>query len=74
MDETMELAGSLARGALAAQAIAKRAIDASLDLPLADGLTAEQERFVEVFATDDAAIGVRSFLDQGPGKARFTGR
>jgi enoyl-CoA hydratase len=74
LDDALELARSLARGALAAHAIAKRAVDAALDLPLAEGLTAEQERFVEVFATDDAAIGVRSFLDHGPGKARFTGR
>jgi len=74
LDEALELARFLAGGALAAHAIAKRAVDASIDLPLAEGLTAEQERFVEVFATDDAAIGVRSFLDQGPGKARFTGR
>ena len=30
--------------------------------------------FVEVFGTEDAAIGVASFLEHGPGKATFTGR
>ena len=34
----------------------------------------ETEGFVEVFATDDAAVGIRSFLDDGPGKATFSGR
>jgi enoyl-CoA hydratase len=29
---------------------------------------------VEVFTTDDAAVGLRSFLEHGPGKATFTGR
>jgi hypothetical protein len=29
---------------------------------------------VEVFRTDDARIGVASFLEHGPGKATFTGR
>ena len=34
----------------------------------------EQDLFVEVFATDDARIGVGSFLEHGPGRADFTGR
>ena len=34
----------------------------------------EQDGFAEVFATDDARIGVASFLENGPGKAVFTGR
>ena len=64
----------LAAGATVAQSLAKRAIDEGLEGPLADGLTLEQELFAEVFDTDDAKIGVQSFLEQGPGKARFTGR
>jgi enoyl-CoA hydratase len=67
-------AAELARGALAAQALAKRAIDDGLDLTLAQGLALEQDLFEEVFATDDAGIGVASFLESGPGKATFTGR
>ena len=70
----MELAASFAAGPLAAHAIAKRVIDAGLDLPLAEGLELEQEGFVEVFATDDARLGVASFLENGPGRASFTGR
>jgi len=67
-------AGELAQGAVVAQALAKQAIDAGLDGALIDGLTLEQELFVDVFGTDDARIGVESFREHGPGKATFTGR
>jgi enoyl-CoA hydratase len=69
----VELAASLAAGAVAAQALAKRAIDSGLDGPLQSGLQLERALFVEVFRTNDAVIGVRSFLEHGPGKAAFTG-
>ena len=74
LEVAMAWAADLARGAVAAQALAKRAIDGGLSAPLADGLSLEQDCFVDVFRTDDAAIGIRSFLDHGPGKATFTGR
>ncbi|HSL59244.1 MAG TPA: enoyl-CoA hydratase-related protein, partial [Acidimicrobiales bacterium] len=67
-------AAALAAGAVVAQGLAKRAIDDGLDTSLDAGLRIEQERFVEVFGTADAAIGVASFLEHGPGKASFTGR
>ena len=73
-DRAFERAAELARGALAAQALAKRAIDGGLDLALADGLQLEQENFVEVFRTEDSQVGVKSFLESGPGKAAFRGR
>lgn len=74
LDVALEKAAGLARGARAAQGLAKHAIDAGLDGTLADGLSLEQELFVDVFETDDAGIGIQSFLDEGPGKATFTGR
>jgi enoyl-CoA hydratase/carnithine racemase len=70
----LERAAEFASGALVAQALSKQAIDDGLDRSLADGLTLEQELFVEVFRSDDARIGVASFLEHGPGKATFTGR
>jgi enoyl-CoA hydratase len=73
-DRTLDLAGELARGPLAPQALAKRAIDRGLDITLDGGLDLEQQLFVEVFGTDDARVGVQSFLERGPGKADFTGR
>jgi enoyl-CoA hydratase/carnithine racemase len=67
-------AGELASGAVVAMGIAKRVIDDGLDGPLADGLDRERDAFVEVFATEDAQTGVASFLEHGPGKAKFAGR
>ncbi len=67
-------AAELARGPLQAFALAKRAIDEGLDRSLLEGLTLEQELFLESFATDDAATGINSFLEEGPGKATFSGR
>jgi enoyl-CoA hydratase/carnithine racemase len=70
----LEWAATFAGGAVAAMGFAKRAIDRGLDGPLAAGLDLEADAFVEVFATDDAAVGVRSFLEHGPGKATFSGQ
>jgi enoyl-CoA hydratase/carnithine racemase len=73
-DEALAWAVELAGGAVAAQALAKAAIDTGLDGSLRAGLDLEQQLFAEVFATDDARIGVASFLEHGPGHATFTGR
>jgi len=67
-------AEEFARGALVAQGIAKHLIDEGLQGDLPSGLELEQEAFAQVFETEDARIGVRSFLENGPGKATFTGR
>jgi enoyl-CoA hydratase len=74
MDRALAFAAELAAGAVAAQGLAKRAIDAGLDTTVDDGQQLEQDAFVDAFKTDDARIGVDSFLADGPGKARFTGR
>ena len=69
----LELAAECARGPLVAQGLAKQAIDAGLSTSLADGLQLEQRLFIAAFRTNDSQIGVKSFLEQGPGKATFTG-
>jgi enoyl-CoA hydratase/carnithine racemase len=69
-----ERAAELARGAVLAQGFAKRAIDAGLDRTLTEGLTMEQDQFVEVFTTRDAHVGVATFLEKGAGHADFEGR
>jgi enoyl-CoA hydratase/carnithine racemase len=73
-DAALTWAGTFASGPAVALGLAKRAIDAGLDLPLEQGLDLEADVFVEVFGTEDATTGVRSFLEHGPGKARFAGR
>ena len=72
-DRALALAAQVANGALRAQAITKRLIDAGLATSLDEGLALEREGFVEVFGTEDSQIGVKSFLEHGPGKAEFTG-
>ncbi len=74
MERALSMAAELAGGASVAQALAKQAIDQGLSMPLADGLLLERRLFTEVFHSDDSRIGVASFLADGPGKARFTGR
>jgi enoyl-CoA hydratase/carnithine racemase len=73
-DRALELAADLARGPVVALGLAKQAVDQGLDGTLAAGLDLEQEQFVAVAATEDAAVGVASFLEHGPGKATFHGR
>ena len=74
LDHALAKAAELAAGAVVAQGLAKRAIDRGLDITLNGGLDLEQQLFVEVFGTEDARIGVASFLEHGPGKAEFKGR
>ncbi|HLT70260.1 MAG TPA: enoyl-CoA hydratase-related protein, partial [Acidimicrobiales bacterium] len=73
-DRALALAAELASGAVVAQGLAKRAIDEGLQGSLADGLALEQQLFAQVFETEDARIGIASFREHGPGKARFVGR
>lgn len=53
---------------------AKTAIDQGLEVDLATGLQIETMQFAGLFATKDRAIGMASFVESGPGKARFEGR
>jgi enoyl-CoA hydratase len=73
-DTAVSLAASLAAGATVAQGLAKEAIDQGLQGPLNVGLDLELELFARVFETEDSQIGVKSFLEHGPGKATFIGR
>jgi enoyl-CoA hydratase len=73
-ERALALAAEVAKGALTAQAICKRVIDGGLSTSLSEGLSLEKEGFVEVFGTEDSQIGVKSFLESGPGNADFTGR
>jgi len=60
-----------AAGPTQAYAAVKRAIRDGFDTDLATGLAIEAEEFATVFATGDAKIGVRAFLDKD--KPTFTG-
>ena len=73
-DTAVAMARKFAAGPPLALAAAKKAIDEGLDRPLREGLTLESRLFAELFDTEDQKTGMRSFLENGPGKARFTGR
>lgn len=76
-DEVYETARARAAryvdGPAVALRAAKQAIDLGLDTDLDTGLEIERLYFAGLFGTDDARAGMRSFLENGPGKARFTG-
>jgi enoyl-CoA hydratase/carnithine racemase len=67
-------AATFAAGPAVALRAAKQAIDMGQDLDLASGLRLESALFTGLFATEDKAAGMTSFLENGPGKATFTGR
>jgi enoyl-CoA hydratase/carnithine racemase len=74
LDKALAWAAELAAGPVLAHAAAKRAVDDGLAGDLAAGLDLEGRLFVDIFGTRDAATGVTSFREHGPGKATFAGR
>ncbi|MGA2521063.1 MAG: enoyl-CoA hydratase/isomerase family protein [Acidimicrobiales bacterium] len=74
LDEALALAASLAAGPRVALAAAKRVIDEGIERDLAAALLLEADAFVTVSGSEDARLGVASFLEHGPGRARFGGR
>ncbi len=73
-DAAVAMARRYAAGPAQALRAAKAAIDGGLDTDLASGLRLESYLFAGLFATEDRAIGMRSFVENGPGKAEFVGR
>jgi enoyl-CoA hydratase/carnithine racemase len=73
IDVARELAARFAAGP-ASLALAKRAIEDGTEQPLDQGLRLESELFAAAFATADAATGISSFLEHGPGQATFSGQ
>jgi enoyl-CoA hydratase/carnithine racemase len=68
------LAGRFAAGPALALRAAKEAINDGLEADLDTGLEIERLQFAGLFATQDARTGMRSFIDNGPGKASFAGQ
>ena len=74
LDAAMALAHRLAAGPPYALRAAKEAIDRGLEVDLATGLEIERVQFAALFATQDRRDGMDSFVENGPGKAEFSGR
>jgi enoyl-CoA hydratase/carnithine racemase len=77
-DEVLQAAHALATrfaaGPPLALAAAKRTIDRGLEVDLDAGLLIERQAFSGLFSTEDQKAGMDSFVERGPGKAKFTGR
>ena len=73
-DAAVAWASQFSKGAAMALRAAKEAIDSGLGVDLATGLEIERTQFAALFATDDRTIGMKSFVENGPGKAEFKGK
>ncbi|MEV6271196.1 enoyl-CoA hydratase-related protein [Kribbella sp. NPDC051936] len=73
-DAAVAWASQFSKGAAMALRAAKEAIDSGLGVDLATGLEIERTQFAALFATEDRTIGMKSFVENGPGKAEFKGK
>ncbi len=69
-----EMVARYATGPAVALSAAKQAIDNGVEVDLDTGLEIERLHFAGLFATEDQRTGMRSFIENGPGKATFAGR
>jgi enoyl-CoA hydratase/carnithine racemase len=70
----VELVARYATGPALALRAAKQAVNDGLEVDLDTGLEIERLQFAALFATEDQKTGMRSFIENGPGKATFEGR
>jgi enoyl-CoA hydratase/carnithine racemase len=70
----VERAEAFAAGPGVALMAAKQAIQNGMEADLATGLLLERQAFAALFASEDQTIGMESFVEHGPGKAKFVGR
>jgi enoyl-CoA hydratase/carnithine racemase len=71
--EAVAWARQFTKAAALAVRAAKESVDRGLEVDLDTGLEIERQQFAALFATEDRAIGMRSFQENGPGKADFVG-
>jgi enoyl-CoA hydratase/carnithine racemase len=64
-------AAKLAQGPAIALRAAKESIDTGLETDIETGLAVERNWFAGLFATEDRERGMKSFVEEGPGKAKF---
>ena len=62
----LELAVRIAAAPPLAVAAAKAAVNASMSLPLDEGVRFERARFAGLFASDDQREGMAAFLEKRP--------
>jgi len=72
--KAVDAARRYANGPLAALRAAKIAVNWGARGDFRSGIVLEREVFADLFSTEDQKTGMQSLLDQGPGKAIFSGR
>ena len=72
--EAVSWAKQFGNGPALALRAAKEAIDRGIEVDLETGIEIERQQFAALFATEDRALGMQSFVENGPGKATFVGR
>ncbi|MFF1697055.1 enoyl-CoA hydratase/isomerase family protein [Streptomyces sp. NPDC058257] len=70
-EQAHQWAARLAQGPALALRAAKESVDAGLETDIDTGLAIERTWFAGLFATEDRERGMRSFVEEGPGKAKF---
>jgi enoyl-CoA hydratase/carnithine racemase len=73
-EEALTWAKQFTGAAALALRAAKESVDRGLEVDLETGLEIERVQFAALFATEDRTTGMRSFIENGPGKAGFEGR
>lgn len=64
LDRALELAGRMTRWSPVSLRLAKDAIRVAYEMPLAEGLVYEKERFLDAFASEDGREGVKAFMEK----------
>ena len=73
-ETAVKLAERFAAGPGVALMAAKQAIQSGYEVDMDSALLIERQAFAALFATEDQKIGMKSFAEEGPGKAKFVGR
>ena len=74
LEQALRWARRFETGPALALHAAKSAVDGGLATDLAAGLAIERAAFAGLFGTEDRITGMRGFVADGPGHAKFTGR
>ena len=73
-DAAVKKAERFATGPTIALMAAKQAIQNGYEVDMDTAMLIERQAFAALFATEDQKIGMKTFAEEGPGKAKFKGR
>ena len=73
-ERALKIAKRYAAGPTVALQAAKQVIQNGIDVDMTTGLLLERQAFAALFSTEDQQIGMDTFVEEGPGKAKFVGR